>query len=172
MKINIEDIKKSTESKLDINFSDYIEELNLKDEVKAILVASASDYNVNISGNIEAKLMLECDRCLNEYVYNLDININEEFVNENIVPANQKEYELSENDFVVELNGKKEIDIKDLVYQSIILELPYKNLCRIDCPGLESTQETEQKTEYIDERLEVFKTFSENRLSNTKTKEG
>ncbi|OGI00845.1 MAG: hypothetical protein A2Y25_06930 [Candidatus Melainabacteria bacterium GWF2_37_15] len=172
MKINIEDIKKAQESKLEIYFSDYIDDLNLKDEVKAILVASASEYNVNIAGSIKAKLILECDRCLTEYIYDLDININEEFVNENIVPANQKEYELNENDFVVELKGNKQIDIKDLVYQSIILELPYKSLCRTACPGLESAQETEQKTEYIDERLEVFKSFSENRLSNTNTKEG
>ncbi len=166
MKINIEEIKKAPGKELEISFSDFINDLNLEKEAEAQLTAAASDYGVIISGNIKAKLVLQCDRCLNEYSYELAAEIKEEFVNEDIIPADQKEVELGENDFVVELKGNKEIDIKDLVYQSIILNLPYKNLCSANCPGLQEFQKNNYKNEeYIDERLEVFKTFSENKLS-------
>lgn len=171
MKINIDEIKKSPEKGLEVSFSDYIEGINLREKAKATLTATASGYRIIISGAIKAKILLTCDRCLNEYVYALETVIREEFVTHDIVPAGQKEYELGENDFVEELKGKKEIDIKDLVYQSVILRLPYKNLCDPDCPGIAEFQKLNNKNEeYTDERLEVFKSFSDNELS--KKKEG
>lgn len=169
MKVSIDNIKKSPDNRLEIEFEDSIEELNHRDKVKAVLVATASNYGVIVKGNIKAELLLECDRCLNEFVYSLDAEINEEFVAESIVPEDQKDYELGENEFVEELRGEKEIDIKDLIYQSIILQLPYKNLCSQECPGVAEFEKLNYKDEeYIDERLEVFKTFLENKLSNKK----
>lgn len=172
MKVSIEEIKKSPDNKLEIDFYDSIEDLNHKDRVSAALVAFSSGYSIIVNGKIKAKMLLECDRCLGEYVYEVDADINEEFVTGEVVPADQKEYELGAGDFVEELGDEKEIDIKDLVYQSIILQLPYKNLCKPDCAGSDELQNLNNKNEeYIDERLEVFKTFSENEFSETK-KEG
>lgn len=164
MKVSVEEIKNSPDKKLKINFSDFIGEIKLNDKVSASLIASVSDYDINISGNIQADVVLQCDRCLENYVHNINIELNEDFVSEEVVPDNQKDYELKEGEFVRELGDAKEVDVKDLVYQSIILELPGKNLCKTDCKGLEELQESlsENSEEYIDERLEVFKRFSEN----------
>jgi len=166
LKINIEDIKKTSDRCLIINFFDYIAELNLKDRVLANLTVQATDYDINISGNIKAGLVLECDRCLEPYIYNMDIEINEQFINEKIVSGNKKEHELTEGEFVEELGDSKELDIKDLIYQSIILELPNKNLCNPNCLGIKEFQgiNVNSSEENIDERLEVFKRFSENRF--------
>jgi len=166
LKINLEEIKKIPEKRLEITFSDFIDGLNLINKVEARLTAEASDFGVVICGKISAKLTQQCDRCLNDYAYELEAEITEEFVTEDIVPVDQKEVELREKDFVEELKGNKEIDITDLIYQSIILNLPYKNLCSPDCPGVQYLQKNNYKNEdYVDERLEVFKTFSENKLS-------
>jgi len=164
LKVSVEEIKNSPDKKLKINFSDFIGEIKLNDKVSASLIASVSDYDINISGNIQADVVLQCDRCLENYVHNINIELNEDFVSEEVVPDNQKDYELKEGEFVRELGDAKEVDVKDLVYQSIILELPGKNLCKTDCKGLEELQESlsENSEEYIDERLEVFKRFSEN----------
>lgn len=167
MKINIEEIKKAPDKKVEINFSDSIEEFKHKEKIKAALVASASKFGLSIKGKIMGELILECDRCLSEYVHELNAEINEDFITDSLVSEDQKEYELGGSDFVEELNGQDEIDIKDLVYQSIILDLPYKCLCKADCPGSEELQKL-NKEEYIDERLEVFKSFSENSKTSEK----
>ncbi len=163
MKVTVEEINKSPEKKLEINFSDYIENIELKDRVHANLTACASGLDLNISGNIKAGVVLQCARCLENYVHDLDINVSEDFVNDSVVPDNQKDYELTKREFVEELDENKEVDIKDLIYQSIILDLPNKNLCQLDCPGIQGTA-AEKTEEITDERLEVFKRFSENIL--------
>ncbi len=163
MKVSVEDIKKTAGKKLEISFFDYIEEIELKDRVLANLTASVNNFDVNVSGEIKADLLLQCDRCLESYAHQVDVEINENFVSENVVPANQKDYELGKNEFVEELNGTGEVNIKNLIYQSIILNLPNKKLCKDDCPGLQQVKFNEGE-EIIDERLEVFKRFSENKL--------
>ncbi len=167
MKINIEEIKKSPQNELEINFSDYIDGLSLNNEVSAKLKATASEYGVNIRGNIIAELILQCDRCLENFVYEINTEINEEFITDSIVREDQKDYEHTDRGFAEDLNGREEIDIRDLIYQLIILELPNKNLCKADCKGIEGIQEETSKnnSEQIDERLEVFKFFSENNFS-------
>lgn len=163
LKISVEEINKSPEKRLEINFSDFIEDIDLNDRVRAYLTASATDYDVNIKGNIRADVVLQCDRCLANYVHNIDIKINEDFTNKAVVPENQRDYQLTEGEFVEELDEKREVDVKDLIYQSIVLDLPNKNLCKADCPGFQDILNN-KKEEIQDERLEVFKHFSENNL--------
>ena len=68
-----------------------------------------------------------------------------------------------EYDVALELVGKqdeiqKEIDIYDLLYQSVILNLPNKKVCGINCKGKEFLSEENM----IDPRLEVFKNIQIN----------
>ena len=69
-----------------------------------------------------------------------------------------EEFEIKEGQFVTDLNGEKEIDIYDLLYQSVILNLPNKKVCGINCKGREFLEEQE----IIDPRLEVFKNIQIN----------
>ena len=68
------------------------------------------------------------------------------------------EFELKENSFIEDLNGSDEIDITDFVYQSVILHIPNKCVCDINCKGNEKVNQY-LKTETIDPRLEIFKTI-------------
>ena len=63
-----------------------------------------------------------------------------------------QEFEIKDGQFVTDLNGEKEIDIYDLLYQSVILSFPNKKVCGINCKGREFL--SEENT--IDPRLEVF----------------
>lgn len=58
-----------------------------------------------------------------------------------------------------ELKGSKEIDMTDLIYQSIILNIPTQKLCKKECQGTEEFQRlTVEKS--IDPRLQIFKNLS------------
>ena len=69
-----------------------------------------------------------------------------------------QEFEIKDGQFVTDLNGENEIDIYDLLYQSVILNLPNKKVCGINCKGREFLEEQE----IIDPRLEVFKNIQIN----------
>ena len=69
----------------------------------------------------------------------------------------KQETELKEGQFITDLNGENEIDIYDLLYQSVILELPNKKVCGINCNEGKFAQDVEQDTQ--DERMAIFKTI-------------
>ena len=68
------------------------------------------------------------------------------------------ETEIKDNFFAIDLNGAGEIDLTDLMYQSLILSVPNKLVCDINCMGDEEINKY-IKTEIQDPRLEVFKTI-------------
>lgn len=149
---------------MNITFQEKIKELENDIKVDAFLNAAVTVYGVKITGHIETDINLQCDRCLEEYTYHVNVEVDEDFVNENIVPPDQKEYELTKGQFVEELKGRDEIDITNFLYQTIVLEIPTQKICKDDCKGSETYQKIISE-KYIDERLEVFKSFSENNYS-------
>ena len=68
-----------------------------------------------------------------------------------------KEFEIKEGQFVTDLNGAKEIDIYDLLYQSVILQLPNKKVCGINCKGAKFMRDDEKFVQ--DDRMAIFKTI-------------
>ena len=69
-----------------------------------------------------------------------------------------QEFELKDGQFVTDLNGAEEIDIYDLLYQSVILNLPNKKVCGINCNGDKFLKEENLS----DPRLDVFKNIKIN----------
>ena len=99
---------------------------------------------------------LECDLCLEKFEHKLDFDINEVYTKGTIVDDyenSDKEFEIKEGQFITDLNGEKEIDIYDLLYQSVILNLPNKKVCGINCKGDKFLKEEDLS----DPRLDVFK---------------
>lgn len=161
MKINIKELQNLPEKKVSITFQEKLNELETDNTVKAELDIEHKNYGINVSGNVKADIKLVCDLCLEEYDYHIDVDVNEDIVFDSIVPPDQKEYELTKGQFVEELNNREEIDITDFVYQTVILEIPTQKICNDTCEGSEAYQKIKNE-KYIDERLEVFKSFSEN----------
>ncbi len=67
-----------------------------------------------------------CDRCLTPYAKTYDIPLEHTLVTT---------LENEENDDYILLDNYQ-LDLTDLVMADILLELPYKSLCREDCRGL------------------------------------
>ncbi len=154
-KIKIEDIELKPNKTLHYSFDDSIEELDCK--IKAELdLKSLGDF-IEVTGHAKGKIKLTCDRCLNEFTQNLDIDIEETYAKNSLQDEYGQEFELKSGQFITDLNGEKEIDIYDLLYQSVILSLPNKKVCGINCN--EDMFVSDEDMKVHDERMDVFKTI-------------
>ena len=157
-KIIIEELENSPNKTLNIHFEDKIEGVNsVTPIVSDLTITSLGDF-IEVSGNVKGTLNLECDICLKEFEYNLDFDINEIFAKHSLLDEYGQETELKEGQFVTDLQGENEIDIYDLLYQSVILNLPNKKVCGINCNGDEFLKEENLS----DPRLDVFKNIKIN----------
>ena len=85
----------------------------------------------------------------------MDFDVNEMYAKTSLYSEYGGEVELRGDQFVTDLNGANEIDVYDLLYQSVILSLPNKKVCGINCN--EGSFITDEEYEPVDERLEIFK---------------
>ncbi len=156
MKINISDIENNEKNFSDINFSEIIEEFNKETPVKAKLRAELIGDIIKITGEISAYVNLVCDKCLKEFTKEINFSVEETYNRYSLEESYSQEFELKSNNFSVDLNGENEIDITDFVYQSVILHIPNKLVCDINCKGDEIINKYIKK-EISDPRLEIFK---------------
>ena len=152
-KILIEDIEKEPNKTLFYEFNEFMKEFNA--DIFADLELKSLGQFIEVLGTIQGKLKLTCDRCLNEFDYDLDIEINETFAKQSLQDEYSSEFELQNGQFVIDLNGEKEIDIYDLLYQSVILALPNKKVCGINCN--EDMFMSDEDYHVNDTRMDVFK---------------
>lgn len=154
-KVLIEDIDLEPNKTLHYSFDDCIEELdcNIKAELD---LKSLGDF-IEVLGHARGKIKLTCDRCLNEYDYKLDIDIDETYAKQALQDNYGQEFELKNGQFITDLDGAKEIDIYDLLYQSVILALPNKKVCGINCN--EGMFVSDEDMKVHDERMDIFKTI-------------
>ena len=151
-KVSIEDIE--DEGILEFDFDDDIKELE-NCHISAELEFRAMGEFIEARGHAEGKVTLECDRCLNKFVYDLDFDIDETFAKNSLLDEYGSELELSNGQFVTDLDGADEIDVYDLLYQSVILALPNKKVCGINCNEGLFVSEKDEKIR--DTRMDVFK---------------
>lgn len=159
--LSIEDLENAENKTLYFTFDDKIEGIDCVTPVNAQLCAKSLGDFIQIQGNVKCTVKLECNLCLNKYDYDLDFELDEMFSKGTLLgdySDSGQEFEIKDGQFVTDLNGEKEIDIYDLLYQSLILELPNKKVCGINCKGREFL--SEQDT--TDPRLEVFKNIQIN----------
>ena len=152
-KILIEDIEKEVNGTLFYEFNEFMEEFSA--EISADLEIKSLGQFIEVSGTAQGKLKLTCDRCLNEYEYDLDIDIDETFAKYSLQDEYSQEFELQRGQFITDLNGEKEIDIYDLLYQSVILALPNKKVCGINCN--EDMFMSDENYHEHDSRMDIFK---------------
>ncbi len=156
MKIKISEIENMQGKAQTIDFSEIYEEFNKSVPVKANLKAEILGDLIKISGQINAFLNLTCDLCLKEFTKEYNIKVEEFFAKDKLNEYYNAETELKENSFVEDLNGNDEIDISDLIYQCINLNIPNKLVCDINCKGSENVNQYIKK-DFTDPRLEIFK---------------
>ena len=80
---------------------------------------------LTLKASIKTKLKLNCSRCLEAFIYPIDIDIEERFTNDPDL----------EDDGIMFVDGDT-IDITEIIENCIISTLPIKRLCKEDCKGL------------------------------------
>jgi len=151
--IPIEDIENAPNKTLNCDFAQKINGINSTGPVSAGLeIKSLGDF-IEVIGNVKCTVKLECDLCLNEFEYKLDFDIDEMFAKNALLDEYGQETELKDGQFITDLNGEDKIDIYDLLYQSVILNLPNKKVCGINCNGDKFLKEQDLS----DPRMDVFK---------------
>ena len=156
-KVSIKDIE--DEGILEFDFDDDIKELENCHISAELEFRSMGDF-IEAKGSVEGKVTLECDRCLNKFEYDLDFDIDETFAKKSLLDEYGSELELSNGQFVTDLDGAEEIDVYDLLYQSVILALPNKKVCGINCNEGYFVSAEEYKPH--DSRMDVFKNIKIN----------
>lgn len=154
-KILIEDIEHEPGKILQYEFDEYMEEF--KSNIQADLEFKSLGEFIEVTGSAKGNIKLTCDRCLSEYDYPLNIKINETFAKHSLQDEYSQELELSRGQFITDLNGEKEIDVYDLLYQSVILALPNKKVCGINCN--EGMFVSDEDFKIHDTRMDIFKTI-------------
>lgn len=132
MIIQLSDLISSTKRKAEINVTYDLAPLNFDGE--KIEANEATNVVGNITAinevftliaSIKTSLKLNCSRCLEAFIYPIDIDIEERF-------TNNKELQDEEIMFV----DSNSINIADIVENIIISTLPIKKLCADNCKGL------------------------------------
>ena len=152
-KVAIDEIENSKDGILEYEFSSEIKEVNSIGPIESNLVLKSLGEFIEVKGEIKGVLRLQCDVCLEAFDYEIDFEIDEIFAKQALQESYAQETEIKEGDFITDLNGAEEIDIYDLLYQSVILNLPNKKVCGINCNGKEFLKEED----LTDPRLDVFK---------------
>ena len=156
MKIAVVDIENAKDKKLKVEFNDFIEDVPTESPIKAEFVFEDLRQTIRAVGKISADMILQCNRCLEEFVLEADVDVDECFYKTELFSEHKNEREVKFEAIGQDLNGANEIDVKDLIYQSLILYVPNDCVCDINCNGDESVNKyLTQKS--IDPRLEIFK---------------
>jgi uncharacterized metal-binding protein YceD (DUF177 family) len=154
--VNIDELEGSANKTLDVKFDDFIEGINSAGKIEAELTAMSLGEIIEVKGRVKGTVKLECDLCLEAFEHNLDFEINELFTKNALHDEYSAETELKEGQFITDLEGAHNIDVCDLLYQSVTLNLPNKNVCDINCKG----QQFLRQEEVTDPRLSVFKNIN------------
>lgn len=102
------------------------EKIEADEAIKVIGNISSHENVLTLKASIKTNLKLKCSRCLEAFIYPVDIDIEERFTNNN---------ELCDNEEIV-LVDSDTLDIAKVVENIIISTLPIKRLCTDDCKGL------------------------------------
>ncbi|MDQ3131713.1 MAG: DUF177 domain-containing protein [Acidobacteriota bacterium] len=89
----------------------------------------------DLEGEISTDIIIECSRCLQPIEKSLTFPFDVSYVAPEHY-SQAKEVEIREDDLEVALFDGQNIDIKELVREQILLNLPTQEFCSEDCKGL------------------------------------
>ncbi|MDM7921218.1 MAG: DUF177 domain-containing protein [Pyrinomonadaceae bacterium] len=125
-------------------------------------VASGS-AGVTVSGEIAARPLIDCTRCLEPVEKELSFQFDAVFVRPEDFTAD-KEREVHGEDLNVDILEGEQIDLYSIVREQLLLEMPEQVFCKEDCKGLcdrcgtnLNTDECRCKDDDIDPRWAALK---------------
>lgn len=100
-------------------------------DIQVTVVKTESGFLVY--GSASGDVTLRCSRCLESFVYHVEAEFDDEFVPQSSINSEPEFADLG--DEVSTYQGDY-IDIKELITESVLLDVPMKVVCREDCKGI------------------------------------
>lgn len=131
MRIDVSDILAQSEGfRTSFKIADEaieLDDLLVAGNTNGRVTLTRSEQGLELDGNLDLTLTLECHRCLRPYAFPEELKLRGEF---NRLPSLKDEDSWPiAKDF--------SIDLLPLIHQEAILNLPIKQLCSPDCAGLD-----------------------------------
>ena len=154
-----------TERKEVIDFEEFIPDLETLTPVRGRLKVTHQGNYLEVKAKAETIVTLTCHRCLKQYNHRLVLNSSELIWLEetaNQTDSSSAEIEVALEDLVENLSPGGYFSPSDWVYEQMCLELPHKQICDTECPGISLTDDanTESSETVSDSRwasLEALK---------------
>lgn len=105
-----------------------------KSLVADIEVVEKTD-SVLVAGVLNGSVRLACTRCLGRAIHDVEIDFSAEYVTEENFPS-EAELEVTAEAFELGLYNGNSIDLVEVVREQLLLDIPERVLCRIDCCGI------------------------------------
>ncbi|KJS10962.1 MAG: hypothetical protein VR67_15795 [Peptococcaceae bacterium BRH_c8a] len=105
------------------------EDIKPTQEVEYRLSLTNADNAIVVDGIIKVDLLVQCNRCLDSFVYPMEAQLQETYYDCNLPQSGDKQPDW------VPFSGDQ-IDIAPEVTQTILVNLPMRFICREDCRGL------------------------------------
>ena len=109
--------------------------LRLSRPLSARVFLKKRGIDVKAKGRVETTVVLQCDRCLEEFLLEVREDFEVEFRPQASMSL-REETRLSPEDLEVIFYEGELIPVDELVREQVILAIPYKKLCRNECLGL------------------------------------
>ncbi|MEG5062132.1 YceD family protein [Microcoleus sp. B3-A4] len=154
-----------SERKEVIDFEEFIPDLETLTPVRGRLQVTHQGNYLEVKAKAETIVTLTCHRCLKQYNHRLALNSSELIwleETENQTDSSSAEIEVALEDLVENLSPGGYFSPGDWVYEQMCLELPHKQICDTECPGISLTDDanTESSETVSDSRwasLEALK---------------
>ena len=129
------------------------------EQIRASLSIQHSGEEYFCQGTIEGDIVMECARCLGEFVGTYSGKT--DFIVRCYQPVKADEKDVPDDEEYVDLLDDSTADISYIVNQTLMLALPMKPICQESCKGLcsncgvnKNEKECDCKTQAYDERWE------------------
>ena len=99
MIINIEDLENSKDGEISVDYEDENKEIDSPNLLHAKLTVKKILSTVNVKGKITGYVEKTCDRCLKNFKYKVDINVDETYSLKPLFDYSNKEIRLDEGQF-------------------------------------------------------------------------
>jgi len=167
MKINVLELKHSREANYIFKkefdgFEIGQDKVQFVKPVQLKVQVNVAGEEILVRGKITAVFKLICNRCLEPYNTEIYVNFMENLIKED----KYKKLPVDEKDDNLHSYKGDIIELDELVKQNIILSLPIKRICSVNCKGLcpqcgknLNTEKCDCKIDNVDPRLAKLKDF-------------
>lgn len=130
-KISLKDLVRAGQRELDLHEAYEYDNLPTKGPVDTEAHIQLSSTGLTIRGKYHATIEEPCDRCAEPFQREIDERFKEDFVYSSLVEeASGGDLELHSEDYYESIDPAGALDVKDLIYQLIVLAISHDRICQ------------------------------------------